>query len=383
MKVVVEAQHVCVRTLSGIHYYSIELVRRLLARKQFDYELTFFDCGGERGNRALMEKYFGEFRVPMHECTTLDYRQLNRAEPVYETKSYNDYTGSHGDLFHFTSLVAIPERLVGKMVVTVHDMIPVLYPQMTSENFRYNFNANFEVLKKLERSPYIIADSDDTREIIAGLLPALSENIFTVYCGYDPETCFYDPDEQALREMGVDGPFLLFLGMGMRKNCERVIRAFEAVAPRHPSLKLVLAGKLSEEPQALLRQAAASAQASRIILTGHVSEKQKRALFSGARLFMFPSLYEGFGLPVLEAMACGCPVLTSNTSSLPEVAGNAGLLVDPLDVEQMACEVERVLHSDTLCAEMRAKGLARAKQFTWEHTTAATEQVYLRAMSQS
>ena len=109
---------------------------------------------------------------------------------------------------------------------------------------------------------------------------------------------------------------------------------------------------------------------------GPVPEADLPALYAGAAVFVFPSLYEGFGLPVLEAMACGTPVITSNTSSLPEVVGEAGILIDPRDVRALAEAVERVLADERLRAELRAKGVERARQFTWEKTARETLAVY-------
>jgi len=114
--------------------------------------------------------------------------------------------------------------------------------------------------------------------------------------------------------------------------------------------------------------------------TGYVEEEDLPALYNGADLFVFPSLYEGFGLPVLEAMACGTPVVTSNTSSLPEVAGDAALLVDPYDVEEIATAMRRILEDEALTAELRAKGLARAKEFSWERTARETIAVYEKVL---
>lgn len=119
-----------------------------------------------------------------------------------------------------------------------------------------------------------------------------------------------------------------------------------------------------------------------VTFTGYVADEHLPALYSGADLFAFPSLYEGFGLPVLEAMACGAPVVTSNTSSLPEVTGDAALLVDPTDVAQLADAMCLVLSQPALAAELRAKGLARAVQFSWERTARETLSVYEHVMKQ-
>jgi glycosyltransferase involved in cell wall biosynthesis len=120
---------------------------------------------------------------------------------------------------------------------------------------------------------------------------------------------------------------------------------------------------------------------SYVRFTGYVPDEDLPAIYSGADLFVFPSIYEGFGLPVLEAMACGIPVVTSNTSSLPEVAGDAALLVDPYSVDEIAAAMRRVLCDPDVAAELCAKGLQRAKQFSWERTARETIAVYEKVLN--
>ena len=138
----------------------------------------------------------------------------------------------------------------------------------------------------------------------------------------------------------------------------------------------MLAGAKFYGDSVIIEKISSSSSSSRIIMCGYVTNEQKRALMSGALVFVFPSLYDGFGLPVLEAMACGCPVITSNASSLPEVAGDAGILVNPLDIEQIASEIERVINSDSLRAELRKKGFEQSKLFSWDKTAEKTEEIY-------
>ena len=134
--------------------------------------------------------------------------------------------------------------------------------------------------------------------------------------------------------------------------------------------------------RAALEERVAKQSMRNVHFTGYVEEEDLPALYNGASLFVFPSLYEGFGLPVLEAMACGTPVITSNTSSLPEVAGDAAILVDPENVEAIVEAMRRVLADRALAAELQAKGLERAKQFTWERTARETIAVYEKVLGQ-
>ena len=190
---------------------------------------------------------------------------------------------------------------------------------------------------------------------------------------------------------GISGPYFFYIGtIQPRKNLTRLIEAFamleardlgleasEEVARSNPqplasSLRLVIAGKRGWLTEAIERRAAELGVADRVLFTGYVPDGDVPALLSGALGFVFPSLYEGFGMPVLEAMACGAPVLASNSSSLPEVAGDAALLVDPTNTAAIAAAMARLAQEPALRAELRARGLARAAQFTWERCAEQT-----------
>ncbi|MGI5836494.1 MAG: glycosyltransferase family 4 protein, partial [Chloroflexota bacterium] len=181
---------------------------------------------------------------------------------------------------------------------------------------------------------------------------------------------------------GISGDYLLYFGgFDQRKNVERILLAYRAARENfHTPCQLVLAGSLNHvghplypDPRPMILRLGLEGQ---VIVTGRISEEEKPALYSAARAFVFPSLYEGFGMPVLEAMACGTPVITSNTSSLPEVAGDAALLVDPTCVDDIAESMVRVMNDAGLQEELRGKGLLRASQFSWEASAAKTLEVY-------
>jgi glycosyltransferase involved in cell wall biosynthesis len=151
-----------------------------------------------------------------------------------------------------------------------------------------------------------------------------------------------------------------------------VIEAFAAVAQAHPDLQLVLAGKRGWLSAPIERQISALGLEQRVRLTDYLPDDDLAPLLAGARAFVFPSLYEGFGMPVLEAMASGTPVITSTTSALPEVAGSAALLVDPHDTAAIAVAMRRLLEDDLLHARLRASGIAHAATFSWERCARAT-----------
>lgn len=375
MKIILEAQHACTATPRGVPTYTIQLIRHLLERKKNDYELSFFDGNHERNNRAWVDKYFGDFRVPYHECNSLGYPALCMDRNCYGQKSYNDYTGANGDIFHFMHIYSVPDRLSGEMVVTIHDMLPIRSPELFATEINEQVKINVERIIRIR--PMIIAVSHATKEDIityAGIAP---EQIFVVPEAYDKNMCYPQKNTDQLRMLGIDSPYLLYLGaIDHRKNIIHIMEAFELITERYPDIKLVLSGKVAPNAAPIISKLESFSQRSKVILTGYVSDEQKRALLSGAEIFLFPSEYEGFGLPVLEAMACGAPVITTNISSLPEVGGDAAIYVSPNKPEQLAYEIERLLNSEALRSEFIQKGIARASEFSWNETARMTEEIY-------
>jgi glycosyltransferase involved in cell wall biosynthesis len=171
--------------------------------------------------------------------------------------------------------------------------------------------------------------------------------------------------------------YVLYVGaLTERKNIQRTLQAFARIAPTLPDISFVLTGPRSWKPTMIETLIAELGIQERVFWTGPLTDTDLPALYSAAELFVFPSLYEGFGLPVLEAMACGAPVVTSNTSSLPEVAGVAAIQVDPYNIDALAAAMQRVLTDPHLAAEMRQKGLSQAQKFSWQRAAQATLAVY-------
>ena len=181
---------------------------------------------------------------------------------------------------------------------------------------------------------------------------------------------------------GIGERFLLYIGtVEPRKNLPRVVEAFASLAARHPDLQLVIAGKMGWMTDGLLQSIEQLQLQSRVLFTGFIDENDKAPLLAACTVFVYASLYEGFGLPALEALACGAPTITSNLSSLPEVVGEAALLVDPLDTQALAEAMETLLSTPLLRQRLQKEGPERAAQFTWERTAALTADLY-RALPQ-
>jgi glycosyltransferase involved in cell wall biosynthesis len=244
-------------------------------------------------------------------------------------------------------------------VFTIHDLSHVYCPENSSPAIRMYY-ATF-MKRACHRAAKILTVSEFTRTQIVHWAGVSPQKVLNVGCGVDPS---YRPGGNAY---GLDFPYVLCVSNRKpHKNEVRVVDAF-ANACVDPRLHLVFTGEGTND---IRRRIGCNNLSSRVDFVGFVPESKLPALYRGAQAMIFPSLYEGFALPVLEAMACGTPVVTANVTAMPEVAGSAALLVDPTSVEQIARAIERVLNDTLLRQHCREKGLLRAAGFSWANTAA-------------
>jgi len=277
------------------------------------------------------------------------------------------------DVFHSSDWLQAPIR--AKKVTTIHDLIVYKYPESFQQRGGHDVVANQK--RRLgwvkKEGDLIIVDSEATREDVIEVLKIPQERIHVVYLAADERFRPQPRSEinKVKRRYKIKGDYLLSVGtQEPRKNLKRVIQAYLTLKPDYPKLSLLVAGSSGwgEEIKSV----------NGVKLLGFVPDEDLPALYSGAQCFVYPSLYEGFGLPVLEAMASGCPVVTSGVSSLPEVAGAAAVLVNPKSAEEIAEGIKKALKN---CQRLSEKGLTQAKRFTWERTAKETLKVYREAAS--
>jgi glycosyltransferase involved in cell wall biosynthesis len=284
------------------------------------------------------------------------------------------------DLFHATDHLLPRFRRI-KSVFTLHDLIPLILPELHLPLNRWFLRLMLP--RFLQAAAAVIAVSESTRRDAERLLGVPAEKITVIPEGVEPHFRPV-PDAGRLAEVraryGLPERFILIVStIEPRKNHTLLLEAYGRVREQHPEVGLVIAGKPGWLYQAFFQRLEASGLRDRVILTGHVREGDLPALLTLAAVFAFPSLYEGMGLPPLEAMACGAPVAASNSSSLPEAVGDAGLLLPPDDPRAWAEALARLLSDEALRAELRARGRARAARFTWEAAAQATLAVYSQA----
>lgn len=279
------------------------------------------------------------------------------------------------DLYH-SAYVAMPYAPLTPTVLTIYDLIPLLYPEQSSRRAR----GLIGLLNRLalHAARVVIAISEATRRDYIRCLGAPADKIVTIPLAAafnDPPSGGEPPGARASQPAPRATRYILYLGSNKpHKNLVRLVEAFTRIPDR--AVQLVIAGAWDARYPEARRRAEALGLLDRIVFRGPVAEAELPSLYAGAALFVFPSLYEGFGLPVLEAMACGAPVVCSNTSSLPEVAGDAACLVNPFDVDELAAAIGRILDDEALRWQMRARGLAQAARFSWAQTARQTLAVY-------
>lgn len=279
------------------------------------------------------------------------------------------------DIIHTSNWAQPPSE--AKKVTTVHDLAPIIYPQ-----YHQPLIANFERNLKWVRQECdgIITVSHATKiDLIKqpGWQKAeLQNKVHVVHNAANKRFQLIedkDKKRKVKQKYGIVGSYILAVGTREpRKNLTRVIKAFNKL--NSEKLKLVLVGKYGWGDDVTLNNKQIAMD--NVIVTGFVDDKDLPVLYSGAKMFCYPSLYEGFGLPVLEAMQCGCPVITSNVSSLPEVAGEAGIQVDPFKIDEISGAMEKLIENDAVRGRMRKEGLTQAKRFSWHQTARDTLKIY-------
>ena len=284
---------------------------------------------------------------------------------------------SGADVFFATDFNSylMPSKNV-KVVAMAYDLIPFLFPEVMDGQplpVQIGWRINFQKLKSADA---VIAISEATKDDLVRLFAVAPKRIHVIHPGIDHDLFNMSNSGDATRadvlldRYGITGRFLLYVGDSeWRKNLHRVL---QALALLDGDIKLLLVGKRAKGDVVLQGWIRELGLEERVVTPGYVADEDLPPLYGAAEVFIFPSLYEGFGLPVIEAMACGCPVITSNVSSMPEIAGDAALLVDPVNVEQIAETINKILNEKGLQSALSEKGVRRAAFFSWEKSAQET-----------
>ena len=339
-------------------------------KNYFYYWLKHLRRQAAKDEKILAFPFIGKFGDLTHERSVLPFwATYPRLAMLYGVNilgyPFAEWITSRADVFHTSNQVRNPPRKT-LLTATVHDMTCWLMPELhTAANVRADKSYAERVLS---RAAGLIAVSENTKQDLVRLAGISEENIEVIHPGI-PEQFFHVPAEEVWRvreAYNLPHPYLLNIGtVEPRKNLDTLLDAYgQLSADIRQANDLVIAGPGGWSAEATLARLHAGEHDVRYL--GYIPEADLPALTAGARAFVYPSLYEGFGFPVAQAIACGVPVVVSNVSSLPEVAGDGGLQVDPRSVSELGAALERIIENQELREILGAKGKQRAESFRWE-----------------
>ena len=340
------------------------------------YTLNYFAVKNLEEKKQDLKPYLDKHVKMKHAfCSPYGYRLISGFLPV----PYSLFFGKDNQITHFFNYI-VPPGVAGKTVVTVHDMVYKAYPETVRARTRHMLSLG--LVQSMTRADRIVTDSEFSKSEIIKYYPEFASKIRVVPCGVDSEKFYPVHDETAFRKIQkkyqLPDSYFLYLGtLEPRKNLENLISAYAEFAKmqEHPA-KLVLAGAKGWLYDSIFQQVKRLHLEQQVIFTEYIQEQDLCTLMSCALAFVFPSIYEGFGMPPLEAMACGTPVLVSDSASLPEVTGTDAVIVKPDSIPDMTKGLNRLFTDENLRKMLSQKGLARAKSFSWEKSAELLYQVY-------
>ena len=349
----------CCGSRSGIGVYTYELATRLRDVDGMTFRGNLFNFLGRNDNRAALEG----IDMPITQRHVFPYGVYRRVWnwlPI----PYSMFFPEQADLTVFFNYI-VPPRISGRVITTVCDMTYLRCPETMNKRNLKRIRDDIEY--SVKRSSRVVTISEFSKREIVELLDVPEEKVRVV-----PSAPNISEDiiafEDVKAKFGIERPYILYMGnLEPRKNLVRLLEAFARLkAERGVPHRLVLAGARGWNNEDFDRALAGHPNREDIVLTGYVTSAEKNALYRFADVFVFPSLYEGFGIPPLEAMHWGCPVVAADAASLPEVVGDAAKLVDPLDPESIAEGLWRVLDDREYARRLRDAGLRQAKKYTWD-----------------
>lgn len=280
------------------------------------------------------------------------------------------------DIYHVSEVCIQPAKKA-KSVAFIHDLTTVFYPHHHVKSNVFLHGRRFKNIHKVDA---VLTNSEYTKKDIVEYLHVNPEKVIVTHLGADERFCRKNQSEvqQVLRRYNLTKPYILFVGtLEPRKNIKTLIKAFDNLKNKYKMPhQLILAGQAGWFCEEIFEAISSSVNKSDIRHLGYILDEDVPVLMNGAQAFAYPSFYEGFGLPILEAMQCGVPVIASATSSMPEVGGNACIYINPDDVNDLSEKIYTVISDENLRKELSEKGIERAKNFSWEKCARKTLRVY-------
>ncbi|MBP5433948.1 glycosyltransferase family 1 protein [Ruminococcus sp.] len=377
MRITFDAVPICSDKMTGIGWCELGQTQALAELyPENKYEYSFFTSGDEERVKRVNKLAGKGIKLNTSKFSGFAYRAVSTFLPV----PYSFFFGRKSDITHFFNYI-VPPFVHGKKVVTVHDMVYKSFPGTVRGRTKYMLDIGLKC--SMKRADLIVTDSEFSKAEIIKYFPRYENKIRVVPCGVDLER-FHPCDAPeripvVKKSLGIEGDYFLYVGtIEPRKNLERLITAYSVFIKKAggSAPKLVLAGGKGWLDQGIYGKVEKFGLADRIIFTKYVPSEDMNPLMCGALAFVFPSLYEGFGMPPLEAMACGVPVLASGEASLPEVTGDCAVICNAYDTKSIADGMYRLYCDEDLRTELGRKGLQRAQSFTWKRSAKMLMEVY-------
>lgn len=359
------------KNLTGIGFYAANTLRELV-RDQDGFEMHVFDFMGRNGAHVNVRNNLG---VPysedkLHIVRNMPLGAYIRLGETGRMWPYEKLASSSADMTVFFNYL-VPQGLKGKSVITIYDMVCMRYPETMDDRNRRLLQTHLR--PSAQKADAIVTISEFSKSEIKELLGIPEERIFVAPCGTD--TVYYRPFESEEEEAEARAKirakydadrFLLYVGtLEPRKNIKTIVKAFEKASGNIPGVKLVLAGGVGWHSEETIAAIEESPVKDRIVRTGYITQEEKRDLYRCAASFVYPSIYEGFGMPVTEAMACGTRCIVSDTSSLPEVTGDLAVKVETYDEEGFAKAFEKICSQEP-DPDLTGRLIARAASYSWK-----------------
>ena len=377
MRIAFDAQLLFEKQKTGIGWNSKKMIDELIQLPGNEYHLNCFNFRKNPERDQLIRQY-REKGCIVHECKWMPasvYNHLERLIPF----PYRFVFGEKTDITQFFNYT-VPLGVRGKRITFVHDMSYKSCPDTMALKTKRWLEDHLE--QYCRRADLVITISEFSKCEIIKYLAIPSKKIHVVHCGVDLKQ-YREIDnikqiEDVKQKYGIVGNYILYLGtLEPRKNLHSLLTAYMYLKKEQKFVpNLVLAGKKGWLYDSIFEKVKEYGLQENVVFPGYIAASDAPILLSGALLFVFPSLYEGFGIPPLEAMACGTPVITSNSSSLPEVVGDAAILTDPLDIQGLKNAMQKLINSPELRRKLKEKGKLRAEQFSWRASAKRLLNIY-------
>lgn len=382
MKIGFDSQILLERQKTGIGRSSEAIIDHYIHLNEDDIVLNYFMMIDESNREKGIAHYVGNDKVKIDKCrwfhNVLYYKVNNHLRIPYSL-----FFPEKVDITQFFNYV-IPPGVKGKAALYIYDMAYKVYPDTIGKKTLKMLNENLE--NSCKRADHIITISEFSKSEIIKYMKVPSDKVSVIPCAIDHDVYNEVMDAERLYDTKgkyhIDGDYFFYLGtLEPRKNIERLIDAYAILTKRYGDVPyLVLAGKNGWNFDNIYKKVKDHKLDKKVIFTGYIDSNEAVILLKGAFLFVFPSIYEGFGLPPLEAMACGVPVITSNITSLPEVVKDAGYLIDPFSAEEICNAMIKIMNDSKNREQLKQRGIERAKEFTWGKSAKLLREVYKKML---